>query len=122
MGSLINLSVSSLSSMPDWIPRLLRQVEGISLDQNGDTSYTSFLLSVTGGKDYAFAVQSFPSLSREKALDLVKEWKTAKTRQLRPLIAEGCRPPFSLNSPPHFGNLMRKMDDFRHRVPQIRSA
>lgn len=95
---LVNFVVPSSSSMPAWISRLLHQVEGISFDQTGETS---FVLSVTGGKHYAFTIRSFPSLSREKALDLVKKWKAATSLQPRPLVA-------SRQLAPHTRDILRE--------------
>jgi hypothetical protein len=84
MRFLVNLAMLSALAIPDWISRLLHQVEGISFDQiSGD----SFNVSVPGGKHYTFTIRSFPSLSREKALDLVNSWKATKSLRIRPIIA-----------------------------------
>jgi predicted transcriptional regulator len=81
---LVNLAMRSTVAIPDWIPRLLHQVEGISFDHiDGD----SFNVSVPGGKHYTFTIRSFPSLSREKAIDLVTSLKAPQLARIRPIIA-----------------------------------
>jgi len=84
MAILVNLAMLSTHNIPDWISRLLHQVDGISFDQiSGD----SFNVSVPGGKHYTFTIRSFPSLSREKAVDLVATLKAMESTRIRPIIA-----------------------------------
>ena len=84
MPFLVNLAMLSAPAIPDWISRLLHQVDGISFDQMGGDSFN---VSVPGGRPYTFTIRSFPSLSREKAIGLVTSWKATKSPRIRPLIA-----------------------------------
>ncbi len=84
MRFLVNLAMLVAPAIPDWITRLLQQVEGISFDPiDGE----SFNVSVPGGKHYAFTIRSFPSLSREKAINLITSWKDSDSSRIRPIIA-----------------------------------
>jgi predicted transcriptional regulator len=81
---LVNLVMLVAPKIPDWITRLLHQVEGISFDPiDGE----SFNVSVPGGKHYTFKIRSFPSLSREKALHLISSWKDYNSTRIRPIVA-----------------------------------
>ena len=81
---LVNLDMVVAPTIPDWITRLLHQVEGISFTPiNGE----SFKVSVPGGKHYTFTIRSFPSLSREKALHLITSWKDSNSTRIRPIVA-----------------------------------
>jgi predicted transcriptional regulator len=84
MKVLVNLAMLLAPNIPDWISRLLHQVDGISFDQ---ISRDSFNVSVPGGKHYTFTIRSFPSLSREKAVDLVASLKHMESTRIRPIIA-----------------------------------
>ena len=84
MRFLVNLDMLVAPAIPDWITRLLHQVEGISFDPiDGE----SFNISVPGGKHYTFTIRSFPSLSREKALHLITSWKDSNSTRIRPIVA-----------------------------------
>lgn len=74
----------SSAQIPVWLLRLLRQIQGLSVEI---TEAQSIVLSAHGGRRHTFTVQYHPVLSGEKAKLLLQAWKRPLESRSKNLLA-----------------------------------